>query len=827
MDYEILFRKLLPIETALPSAVVLTQGATAYTPTASPLAMDASATSSFTHAWASSNSNDTLDSGGTTASPTFTLESSGFRWIRYTFTDSNGNSNYRVIAVWTVPKDYSGVVQLGFGSESGEYANIAYDSTLGWSATIPAFSGITSLLDKTFCVLASDEYYNDTLQSIRSNIDFVGYLQNESTQTQGSEQYGSLSETQFTIEGFGHQLARQNITSTTIVRVNSTATQWDDIQDPTPARFLTYHLTEKSTLFNLCSMTIPSDDANFIGDDLTLSTGKALDDMRFIAEVINAVIQFDSNGKLDFCRDLIYLDDTARDAADTVVTFEPSDLLAFTPDFDYSKQTASLQMTGGAYDSGNDVYDLYEAYAPAVARLGEGDDVPISNQVLETDSTPAQAVAEIAQRAANYFAAHNPAITARVTLKDEWRFLVPDVGTWFKFNIAITDTIRGIVFGASDRWQLINLSYSTNNISGTRQVDATFRHETQSTGAMIRANPIQNATDANILVFPPVLPYGLGGTTDLTGGSWYDSQDPAPPSAPNAPDADCELGGIRVRSGASYSTDNPALNGERIASTVRGTGILRQGGEGGDYDFTTGSNGWSPAEFAATSLGDDRPANGQGDGATLTGSGWEDQDYTQVNATDVRAAYIYIILGAPITVLDGETVTVTFDYTKGTHNSGLAAWVLKTKDSGSTWTSRAVVNGSGTTNGTDKTLVWTVSGDTTIYGIAVRIRSDTISSPTGDALIKSVVITGVETIYGDAFYYWLEGESAQAYDNPYGLLIEGSQPTSIPPYNPEHEYSVFDIVTSGPVLYEFDSPYGNSNAENWSVQIITCFLGVP
>jgi hypothetical protein len=76
-------------------------------------------------------------------------------------------------------------------------------------------------------------------------------------------------------------------------------------------------------------------------------------------------------------------------------------------------------------------------------------------------------------------------------------------------------------------------------------------------------------------------------------------------------------------------------------------------------------------------------------------------------------------------------------------------------------------------------------------------------------------------------YYWLEGESAQAYDNPYGLLIEGNQPTSIPPYNPEHEYSVFDIVTSGPVLYEFDSPYGNSNAENWSVQIITCFLSVP
>ena len=92
-DWDISFRRLPPVESDLPTAAVLTDGTVAWSPTANPQEIDNDATSSFTHAWESSNSNDTLDSGGTTASPVWTLEAAAHRWIRYTFTDSNSNAN--------------------------------------------------------------------------------------------------------------------------------------------------------------------------------------------------------------------------------------------------------------------------------------------------------------------------------------------------------------------------------------------------------------------------------------------------------------------------------------------------------------------------------------------------------------------------------------------------------------------------------------------------------------------------------------------------------------------------------------------------------------
>ena len=95
--------------------------------------------------------------------------------------------------------------------QGGEVANVSFDAELGWTATVPAWDGITTLLNKTLTVIASDEWYDDTRQSIRTNINHVGYLQTETVQTNADERFGRISEARFTVEGFGHQLARQNI----------------------------------------------------------------------------------------------------------------------------------------------------------------------------------------------------------------------------------------------------------------------------------------------------------------------------------------------------------------------------------------------------------------------------------------------------------------------------------------------------------------------------------------------------------------------------------------------------------------------------------------
>lgn len=819
LNWDIPFRRLLPIETALPSAVVLTNDETEYTPPANAIVMDEGASSIAIHAWESSNPADSFDDD-TIAQPTITLEAGAFRWLRYTFTDNLDNTSYRVIPVWTVPRDYSGVVALGFGDASGAIADISFDAELGWSATVPAWSGINTLLNKTYCVIASDEWYGDERLSIRTNIDFVGYLQNENSSTSGDEEIGRRSETRFTVEGFGHQLARQNVSPITIIRTAGTPTAWDEIQNPTPARMLSYRLTEYSTILTLCSLTIPADDGDFISDDQTVANGKALDDVRTIAEVINAELQFDVDGRLDLCRNLNFLDDIARNAADVVATMELSDFVRFEYDYDYSTTTSNLTMVGGAYDSTADRYDLYEADAPAVARLSEGDPVPVSNQVLLTDSTPEEARIEIGQRAANYFAYNNPTYQARGTLKDEWHGVaIPDVGSWFCFDVPGADTARGKEFTAADRWQFVQLTVTTNSLTGRRQVDFVARHETRSTGAMIRANPIENDPEANIIYYPAVLAPYTGENLDYTDGNWYDSQDPTPPSDPTPVPAECELGGLRIKSGTTYTTQSWGTL--YVSSLVRGSGrIGTTGGWCHELDFRTGNQ-----SFVVDPV---RPF-----GNYVGGSGWEHEDGTAIGVT-ARRINIQKTSGVPS--FTANRIEVDYSLEKGPVAGAGDYKAFSIRDGISN--TRTSLDLADAVDGDDQTFA--VTGSFAFSQFYIAAASSFGGDLQGYITIHAVRFYGSGVnpfgsencdegestpVYGDAFYYSEDNwATAQAYGTGDGLLIEGIQPSGIPPFNPSHEYFLPLVLITGlaTVTYEFESPYDLALAENWSLQIITC-----
>lgn len=820
VDWDITYRELLPVETALPSAVVLSNGVTSYSPTAIPLAMDATATTTFTHLWESSNGSDSITDEDTD-NPTITLQAGAFRWLRYTFTDSNGNSNYRVIPCWTVPKNYSSVVSLGFAGQGGEVANISFDAELGWAATVPAWDGITTLLNKTMCVIASDEWYDGERQNIRTNINLVGYLQTETVQTNADERYGRVSETQFAVEGFGHQLARQNISPVTIIRSASPAA-WDDIKDPTPGRMATYRLTEYSTASNLMAIAIPSDDGDFIGDDLTLSTEKALDDLQQIAVVINAEVQFDVTGKLEICRDINYLGSTARNAAPVVATLTPADFASqYSIEYEYGRTTAQATITGGAYNTTRDVYDLFEAVTPAEARYSEGDPLELSNQVLTTDATTADSLEELKQRAANFLAANNPTWTLRAALKDQWHFLVPDVGAWFKFTIAASDTARGRVFGSSDRWQLVQIDVSSNALDGTRDVNAVFRHETQSTGASVRVAPIINDPDADIVNVPAAFPSLAGGDLGLTGGFHYDALDPAPPSEPNPVGANCELGGFRPKSGLSYETTATALTGEYVTWRVRGSGFLVVGADSTDIDFTA-SNG------SLTNQVDIDPASSgnQYMGSYTGGVGWEDTLNDSGFVSPNRSIRAIGLRYVPASDLTNPTIEVDYTATIGTadYNPLYGVRVI-CRYNGSTVYDSGTGIGGGTGTLTSNVTgvideIWIVS----VVGASENHSTD----PGGSALYTGLRISGTGSVWGDALYYSTdEWATATAYGAGDGLLIEGTQPASIPPFTPTHEYEGALTATSGTIIYSFNSPYSNSLMDNWSLQVINCLWGVP
>lgn len=185
-----------------------------------------------------------------------------------------------------------------------------------------------------------------------------------------------------------------------------------------------------------------------------------------------------------------------------------------------------------------------------------------------------------------------------------------------------------------------------------------------------------------------------------------------------------------IDGGATWGAETPY-------GTVVPDGVL--------YDFTEGDEDWSALTSSDSDVaGAATPASGTA--GSLTANGWVTSDYTQANASVVRAIYVHIDLAEPIVVADGQVLTATFDYSQGLHSSLFEAWRLQTKDSGGTWTIRSSTTAGSASNGTDEQMFWVASGDTEIHGISVWIRTDHNGgfgegwSPSGSALLKRVAI---------------------------------------------------------------------------------------
>lgn len=820
-DYDVTFRRLLPIETALPTAVVLIDGATAWTPTAVPLEMDNDATSTFTHAWESSNGSDTLDSGGTTASPSWTLQANSFRWIRYTFTDSNGNANLRVIAVWTVPKALTSVVKLGFIGQSNDVANISYQQGQGWTCTVPSIAGISSIpMGQMICVFSIEDY-NDTRGSIESNIDFVGYLGEETTATNGDPNYGRISETVFNVNGFGAMMANTPIS---MIGITSTASpsSWDDIENPTPARMITYLLTEFTTFSHLCAIKVPADHTDFIGsgDIFASEFDVVYDAIQYQADAFDGIIQYARDGKIDITRNLVQLDDATRLLADTVCNMTPADWLSYDITVNPNPLLRFLEVYAGVLNTTSNVYDVYRALVPPIADNRGVDEQQRVNVIITTDSTDGESRIELGQRAANLYAALNPTDILRVTLNDEWRFLQPDVGAWYTFTVTSSDNVRGWAYTVNTRWQLLDIAYTSNNDTGRKEVQATFRKETSSTGANIEVSRVVTDAENQINAAPGTLPPYSGGDLALTGGEWFDAFDTRPSSDTNPPGVDCEQIGFRPKDGIGAETDRTALTGEKIAYLVSGYGKLQDAVDQTD-DFSASNGSWyanTPGQHWYTDY-----TITSGTSASYTGSLWSYGDIVRSgDGLQNRSVQIDKDLGS---IQRLNEISMTFNLTKGTGLIGVSsiAAIMVSEDN-VTWTLVANYTRDEIANGSGITVTYSNSVGIDARYISLFVRSS-LTTYDGSCEITDASYVSYDR-WGDALYEWTDNDDPSVYDNPYGLLFELAQPTSIPGYSTDHTYSLYDgSVNSGALVFDFESPYGASNLDNWGLQIVVCFLG--
>jgi len=820
-DWEITFRRVLPTEAALPSAVVLTRDTTAYSPTASPVAMDNDATSTFTHAWSSSNSNDTLDSGGTTNNPTFTLEAGAFRHIRYTFTDSNGNAGLRVIAVWTVPTDYSASANLGFIGDGGNVASITRSQESA-SCDIPAFSGISDVLEGTFCAVFTDEWYNDTFGSIRTNIDYVGYLAQESTSTGGSVDYGYVSTGQFSVESIQAIIARTPVTQYGDINATASPSAWGDMENPTPARVVHFTLTEHTTLPIVCAIQYPDSDTDFVTDGEVLYNDEreALTAITSILDIYKSIVQVDVDGRIDVARALRFRGSTARNAADVVATISPSDMMDYTFTKDPVQSVGLATVVGGMYDTAISNYVTRQATAPVTADIRGIQQVNVVNQLFETDSSIATFESDIASRCANIYAAQQPAPTVNVTFWDGWHFLTNDVDTWFKFDIALTDTIRGIVYDTNTRWELIEVTTGGNNREGAAPTTGTFRLETQSTSAIVDVTTPRNADGMNTDEVPATFAPWLGGDLGLTDGIYDDGQSAQPPDEETPPPANCELLAMRPKvAPVADSVDTPG-NGDTIVTLVRGSGKIGSGTRWCyEFDFTAGDGSWA--------------AVATNQGTHSGGTGWVHGDYT---APGSGSEYRIVNITRSFTASTITKIIVTYDLTKGSYSTPVSA--INITDG---TTQIQVASSSDASSGSGQTITWegTQVMDTITAFVRSSYRAPANGSFSGSATITNVEIHGIgsnpfgadnctpdgtDAIYGDAYYYWSSEIEPTAYDPGYGFLIEGDQPTGIPPYNAEHTYETSETSNGSQVNYTYGRLFDASEMENFSFQIRLCVL---
>lgn len=821
-DWDKAFRRLLPVESSLPTAVVLTQGETAWTPTANPKALDKDATGSFTHAWESSNSNDVLNSGDTTASPDWTFQAASHRWIRYTFTDSNGNPNLRVMSIHTVPKDLATVVNLGFVDQGGNVADISHSLTDGWTCTLPAYKTIADIRKRTFCTVFSLEWYGDSFGSVISNIDFVGWLGDETIDTQGDERYGRISETRFVVDGIAARLAVTKV-SPSAIRKTDSPSSWGDIEDPTPVRVIGFIATEHTTAFTLCAFSFPDTHTDFIGseDIFVLNTNIVREAMQYTADAMKGLIQYNRDGRIDMATILVESDDTVRDAAETVVSMTPDDWLSYTIHVTPIRTCALLRCAAGLYNTTTNSWSLFRAYVPPLSDVEGTSNEDRPNIILTTDSSVGDALAELEDRSANLFASINPTDTIDIVFKDEWGFLQPDVGTWITFTVVLTDTVRGIAYSTSIRWQLVAFRYGCNTQTGRRQPSGTLRKETQNTGANTDVAAVVIDSENDVYTVPGVLPPFLG-DLGFTDGEWFGSQSPQAPSYPFPANQGCENWGFRPKDGVGTQSDQNATTNQPIVVSIQGgSGVLQNGLNESD-DFTASEQGWVPYSVGQAIRGSSLTASTCGVSASWSGSGWGSCDL-RFGATFLRGAFVYLDLGS---VRNITAVTMTYDLTKGTitNPSNHAANIAFVANPFSNDLPGVVasITYAVATNGTGKTLSF--SGDETGRVVVLRCASsENASLYDGTARITSVTIT-TRTIYGDALYTWTSDDATPvAYDTDLGFLVENQQPSSIPPYSANHTYDIY-TTASGAVLLDFASPVEQSDADNWSLLGEVCFL---
>lgn len=513
VDGSITYRPLAPQTNGLPSCIVLydsdNDGQVSYTSVQTGIVVDAAASSMASWAWDVSGSGSSSFNSAALQNPTITFQAGYHYLLRVIYADDQGTSNYQVVHVYAITRTFSAPVisAVVAGGWDGDLDD-------GWASTLTAYADVSTLIDRTHCVLFHVQHFGDNSSTpIYDNILMCGRIRSDSITTEGSVEAGVVSQVTFTVEGITAYLRRLRIPND-IIRATGSPDEWGEITEPNPYRMAVYEFWVYTTLTNLGSFGVES--GSFAawqigGEPRGIDGGYALDVLTSILSPIKAFPNWAPSGELFLAITTSYRQD--RSVVVTVAVLTLADMLDYNVERDSSRTTAQVIAFGGSFNTGSNTFVLYSAQSPSIVYGDGGETRELTREILTTDASITDTAAELSDRASDEYAYNNPKPTLKITVYDSWCsvFIPTNYLRWAAVIPASSNTL-GIAYSASDYWQLQSVS-NTINDDGTVDTSVDMPAETTFSDAQVIASllPI-NLSNMNPVW--PVLPNDPAYPTD-------------------------------------------------------------------------------------------------------------------------------------------------------------------------------------------------------------------------------------------------------------------------------------------------------------------------
>ena len=815
VDFNTAFQRLAPCISGLQSSYVThttsSSASLSFAPTVS--AMESGATIS-TYAWSVADGTITA---GSTSTKDITVSfpawasggNDGHRWVSLTATDSNSVAHTFWFEVFV-----GDLTRAGFVLQAVDRINYSATWDNGYNGQIVVHGSAAGLLPNQRVTIAFRDRYSAVTTPMNTSVAMVGRLRADSM-TNAGEDY--VTETTFTVEGFGTQLA--NLACPKFACFDKdTPADWGDMIDPSPVRAIWHTVTRFSTFATVCAFDFLSDTNNYQAGIIEIEAQGMLDGINRVAERIMAQITFAPSGEWRLRRHASYLSASDKTGLVTVASLTSRDMLDFTIDRPHLPRVGYVE--GGAllYAPATKTYTFYTAKAPSIMNTS-GEEIQQVNGLILKSTDVAGATNELSRVVGTHLSRMQNLYRLDVRLYDAWREIVPSNYDWYTFTIATSDNNRGISIGTGRYYLLESASWSVDVATGTLTVQAQFVQDVDAFGTAQDVARVPNVTPYPQQ--PITLPYGGtyvpegAGTTYTPTDTPDGNENPIPSTAldpmTGSPDAN-----------VSQPIGNEGIYYIPFTGGAINCNFLQVAGAVYTIDIEGKANIGSSTVPEKYFGGD-----GNWNGYTLEGIEQSPPfaylpEYDSVNDAIYGAAQttnngVGISLTKNLAGANLTSISATFAYNR-TRNFSSETSTLKLN--GVTVASHTInANGANTF-----TLSWSGLQSVTNFQLYAFVRNNaagsayTLSDGSYMRLIK-LQITGLQG-EADAFYRdFQKSNPALIFPVNQGLVLEGVSFPTIPAYNDTHKYTV--QVTGDSSLTSFTFRYALASYAGVEARFLT------